>query len=162
MMTEECNPYQDMELRDDYIPEELFAEFIDKMPQVCVEIIVESEDGILIAKRNDNPTTWFWPGGRLFKGEKLPEAAHRIAQEELNIEIEIKDQYGPYEHFWEDCPVAGSPSRHTVNIVFHTTPATESFNIDIDDQHSDYRFISEGESDLHEYVRLYIEENDLL
>lgn len=161
-MTGQYNPYQDMELRDDYISEELFAEFIERMPQVCVELIVESEDGILLAKRNGDPPIWFWPGSRLFKGEKLPEAAHRIAQEELGIEIDIKDQYGPYEHFWENSPVTGSPSRHTVNTVFHTIPANESFSIDIDDQHSDYRFISEVESDLHEYVRLYIEENELL
>jgi colanic acid biosynthesis protein WcaH len=161
-MTDQYDPYQEMDVRDEYISEDVFAEFVDKMPQVCVEIILESEDGILIAKRNGDPPIWFWPGSRLFKGESLTEAAHRIAEEELGIEVEITDQYGPYEHFWEDSPIAGSPSRHTVNIVFHTIPANKSFSVNIDDQHSDYRFISEIEPDLHEYVRLYIEENNLL
>jgi hypothetical protein len=47
-MTEPYDPYQEMVVRDEYISEDVFAEFIEKMPQVCVEIIVESEDGILM------------------------------------------------------------------------------------------------------------------
>jgi hypothetical protein len=58
-MTDQYDPYQEMEVRDEYIYEDVFPEFVDKMPQVCVEIILESEDGILIAKQNGNPPIWF-------------------------------------------------------------------------------------------------------
>ncbi len=46
--------------------------------------------------------------------------------------------------------------------MFHVTPASDNYEITLDEQHSDYRFVADVESDLHEYVRLYIEDNDLL
>jgi colanic acid biosynthesis protein WcaH len=159
-MSDSFEPYENMELYDEFIPAELFSEFIARMPQVCVDLVLETTDGILLAKREIDPPIWFWPGSRLYKGEQLDEAAHRIAGEELGIEITIHDQYGPYAHFWEDSAVDGSPSRHTVNPVFHVTPATPEYEIVLDDQHSDYRLITDVEADLHEYVRLYLNDID--
>jgi colanic acid biosynthesis protein WcaH len=161
-MTDSFEPYHNMDVHDELITEDLFSEFIARMPQICVDLILETDSGILIAKREVDPPVWFWPGGRLYKGERLEEAAHRIAQEELNIEIRIHDQYGPYTHFWENSAVKGSPSRHTVNPVYHVTPAEQEYEINLDEQHSEYRFLTQMESDLHEYVRLYLEDNDLL
>lgn len=151
-----------MDVHDEYVPEELFSQFTSRMPQVCVDLIVESEEGILIAKRDIEPAVWFWPGSRLYKGEELNDAAHRIAMEELGIEVRIKDEYGPYAHFWEDSSVEGSPSRHTVNPVFHVEPAHADYGISLDEQHSDHRFLTEVEDGLHEYVRLYLDDNNLL
>jgi colanic acid biosynthesis protein WcaH len=92
----------------------------------------------------------------------LTQAAHRIAGEELGIDINIVDQYGPYAHFWENSSIEGSPSRHTVNPVFHVIPTGDEYNIELDEQHSEYRFITETDPHLHEYVRLYLEDNSLL
>lgn len=161
-MSDAFEPYDAMAIDDEWVPEELFSEFIARMPQICVDLIVETEEGILLAKRDIHPPVWFWPGSRLYKGERLREAAHRIADEELGIEVDIVDQYGPYAHFWADRSVQGSPSRHTVNPVFHVEPADEDYEITLDEQHSEYRYLTELESDLHEYVRRYIEDNDLL
>lgn len=155
-------PYDEMPVHDEFVPEELFAKFIDHMPEVCVDLILETEQGILLAKRTNDPQVWFWPGSRLYKGETFDAAAHRIAAEELGIEVDIQAQYGPYAHFWEESAIEGSPSRHTVIVAFHVTPAADEFEITLDDQHSDYRFLTEIEPDLHEYVRLYLEDNDLL
>lgn len=155
-------PYDEMEIHDELIPEELFSEFISRMPQICVELVVETDDGILLTKRDIEPQVWFWPGSRLCKGEQLRDAAHRIAREELGIAIDIRDQFGPYTHFWEHSPVSGSPSRHTVNSVYHVTPANETYEITLDEQHSGYRFLTEIEPDLHEYVQLYLRDNNLL
>ena len=151
-----------MDVHDAHIPEELFSQFTARMPQVCVELIVESKEGILVAKRDIEPSVWFWPGGRLYKGEELDDAAHRIADEELGIEVRITDRYGPYAHLWEESATEGSPSRHTVNTVFHVEPVREEYDITLDDQHTDYRFLTAVEDDLHEYVRLYLTDNDLL
>jgi colanic acid biosynthesis protein WcaH len=151
-----------MEIYDDYIPEELFAEFVSQMPQICVEIVFESKRGILLAKRDIEPAIWFWPSSRLYKGEELDDAAHRIAREELGVEVHIIDQYGPYAHFWETSSVEGSPSRHTVNSVFHVEPVHGNYEITLDEQHSEYQYLTDVEDDLHEYVRLYLEDNDLL
>lgn len=155
-------PFTDMDVEDGYIPEELFEEFLARMPQVCVELIVETDDGILLAKRENYPEVWFWPGGRVYKGELLREAAHRIATEELGLSVRIIDRYGPYEHFWEQGNTPGSPTRHTVNIVFHVTPELDTYEISLDDQHAAHRFITENDPGFHEYVQLYLEDNNLV
>lgn len=153
-----------MEIHDECVPEDLFAEFTVRMPEVCVEVILEAHDGVLLAKRANEPAKgeWFWPGGRLYKGEELDDAARRIAREELGIEVKIEDRLGIYGHFWETSAVAEGPSRHTVNVVFRVAPAREDFEIELDEQHDAYRFLSELEPGLHEYVTRYIEENRLL
>jgi hypothetical protein len=46
-------------------------------------------------------------------------------------------------------------------VVFRVSPVESDFEVELDDQHEAYRFLSEMEGDLHEYVRRYIEENDL-
>lgn len=161
-MTAPFEPYDEMPVHDEFVSEELFSDFLTHMPQVCVEVILETAEGILIAKRDIDPPVWFWPGSRLYKGERLEDAAHRVGQEELGIDIQIQDRYGPYAHFWEESSVRDSPSRHTVNIVFHAAPANQDYEIELDDQHSAYRFLTEIEPDLHEYVRLYLDDNNLL
>jgi colanic acid biosynthesis protein WcaH len=161
-MSDGIESNSEMELYDEFISEELFFQFINKMPQLCVDLIVETDQGILLTKREIEPLVWFWPGSRLYKGETLTEAAHRIAEEELGIDINIVDQYGPYAHFWENSSIEGSPSRHTVNPVFHVIPTGDEYNIELDEQHSEYRFITETDPQLHEYVRLYLEDNSLL
>jgi colanic acid biosynthesis protein WcaH len=160
-MTNSVDPYE-MEIHDEFVPEELFSEFLATMPQVCVELIVETNEGILLAKREIDPDIWFWPGSRVYKSEELEAAAHRVADEELGIDVRIDDQYGPYTHFWNSSPADGAPSRHTVNTVYHVTPSTESYEIELDNQHSASRFLTTIEPDLHEYVQLYLHDNDLL
>lgn len=160
-MSDRVAPHE-MAVDDEWIPEELFSAFVSRMPQVCVDVILETDEGLLLAKRDIHPPVWFWPGSRLYKGEALRDAAVRVAREELGVEVRIEDRYGPYAHFWADSSVRGSPSRHTVNPVFHVVPAHETYEITLDDQHSDYRFLTEVEDDLHEYVRRYVEDNDLL
>jgi colanic acid biosynthesis protein WcaH len=154
----------DMEIHDEFVPEDLFAEFTDRMPQVCVEVVLDTDEGVLLARRTNKPTKgeWFWPGGRLYKGEELEAAAHRVAREELGIEVEIVERLGVYAHFWETSAVVGEVSRHTVNIVFRARPADPEFEIELDEQHDAYRFLSEPESGLHEYVQRYVEDNGLL
>jgi colanic acid biosynthesis protein WcaH len=161
-VTDSPEPYTEMEIHDERIPEAEFAAVIDHMPQVCVDIVLETDEGFLIAKRDIEPRVWFWPGSRLYKGERLEDAAHRIAREELGIAVRIVDQYGPYAHFWSESSIAGSPSRHTVNPVFHVEPESADFEIDLDEQHSEYRFLDELDPDLHEYVQLYLTDNDLV
>jgi hypothetical protein len=46
--------------------------------------------------------------------------------------------------------------------VFRVTPADPEFEIELDEQHEAYRLLSELEGGLHEYVRRYVEDNDLL
>lgn len=145
-----------MEVHDDHVPTERYAAFVEEMPQVCVEVFVEMDDGVLLTKRTNEPAEgeWFWPGSRLYKGEELEAAAHRVAREELGIEVELHGRLGIYAHFWETS--AEGPSRHTVNVVYRATPTDPGAEVALDDQHSAHRLVDGSEPGLHEYVEAYL------
>jgi ADP-ribose pyrophosphatase YjhB (NUDIX family) len=101
------------------------------------------------------PTTgeWFWPGDRLYRGERLDDAAHRIAREELGLEVELRGRLGVDEHVWETS--AEGPSRHTVTVAYRARPQGDATPT-LGDQYGDYRYVDAAEPDLHEYVRQYL------
>lgn len=147
-----------MKVHDEHVPDDLFAEFTARMPEACVEVVLDHDGGVLVAKRTNEPAKgeWFWPGSRLYKGEELDDAARRVAREELGIEVEIKELLGVYSHFWETSALPGSPTRHTVNVVYRVGACDPEFEIDLDEQHSEYRFLTGAESGLHPYVERYL------
>jgi len=67
---------------------------------------------------------------------------------------------GVYSHFWDTARPEGADSRHTVNIVFHAQSCDPDAEIELDDQHSAYRFIAGDEDGLHEYVQQYLADYD--
>lgn len=152
-----------MDVRDEHIPVETFGTCTELLPQVCVELFVEHDDGVVVTKRTNDPAKgeWFWPGSRLYKGERLTAAAHRVASQELGIAIEIKAQLGVYSHFWETSSLPGSPTRHTVNVVYRVRPTATEIDVQLDDQHSDWRLLTEREADLHQYVHRYIDDSGI-
>ena len=147
-----------MQVRDEPIPTADYATCQRYLPEACVELFLEADDGVLLARRTNEPAAgeWFWPGARLFKGERLADAATRIGREELGIEVKLTGRLGVYAHFWETSAIDGVDSRHTVNVVFRAVPASEPAEIELDDQHDGYRFVSGPEPGLHEYVRRYL------
>jgi colanic acid biosynthesis protein WcaH len=151
-----------METNDSHIPEERFREFLEQMPQTCVEVVVRTDDGVLLCDRATKPEEWFWPGSRLYKGEELDAAAHRVAREELGIDVTLSERLGVHSHFWGPEQTDSGVSRHTVNIVYLAEPASESPDIELDDQHTGYRFVTAVDSEFHEYVREYLTEYDLV
>lgn len=152
-----------MKVHDERIPEKLYGKFLSRLPQVSVELFLEHEGRVLLAKRSNRPAKgeWFWPGSRVYKGEELREAAHRVAREELGIEVDIKRLLGVYSHFWNETEIRGVDSIHTVNVVYRVHPAEDVANISLDEQHDGYRWVSEIEPGFHKYVKLYLEESGL-
>ena len=152
-----------MDVNDERIPDELFAAFLDTMPQVSVEAVLEHDESVLLVRRTNEPAKgeWFWPGGRLYKGERLVDAARRVAREELGVEVAVDERVGVYSHLWDATSVAGADSRHTVNVVYRVHERDPGADIVLDDQHDDYRFVTAPADDCHEYVQRYFAELDL-
>jgi len=152
-----------MDVHDEWIPEETFAECLDRLPQVCVEVVVTHDGGVLLARRTNPPAEgeWFWPGGRLYKGERLAAAARRVAREELGLAVELDGRLGVEEHFWETAAPDSADSRHTVNVVYEASPV-DGLDVTLDDQHDDWRLLRAPDPELHEYVRGYVAAYDLL
>jgi len=81
----------------------------------------------LLTRRQNEPAKgeWFWPGSRLYKGERLDDAAVRVAGEELGLDtVDIK-RLGVSEHFWESTgSKPATPSRSSIGS--HPTTARQS------------------------------------
>ena len=94
-----------------------FKYVFEKVPRLCVDFIVESEDGFLLSLRDINPGKGMWhiPGGTVGKNEPLSEAVKRIAKKETGLTVEIVKQLGVVEYPHES---QGEWERHTVSIVF--------------------------------------------
>ena len=152
-----------MDVHDERVPAERYADFLARMPEACVDVVVEHDGRVLLARRENEPAQgeWFWPGSRLFKGETLEAAVHRVAREELGIEVVIEEQLGATAHFWDTSEQSGDVSRHTVTVVYRVTPVEDDPSLSTDDQHSEVRWLAEPVPDLHEYVRRYLDEYDL-
>jgi colanic acid biosynthesis protein WcaH len=112
---------------------------------------------VLLVERTNRPAKgeWFVPGGRVHKGERLVEAVHRVAREELGVEVGIEERLGAYEHLYDDADVTGAGGKHYLaNGFLVRTDATE---FDLDDQHGTARLFETFPDDLHPYVRAYLE-----
>ena len=69
-----------MDVHDESVPEETFGACVDALPQTCVEVLLERDGAVLVARRTNEPakSEWFWPGGRLYNDR------HEYAQQYLD------------------------------------------------------------------------------
>lgn len=51
-----------MEVDDGHIPDDVFEGYLERWPQVCVELVLQTDDGILLCNRGVKPKLWFGPG----------------------------------------------------------------------------------------------------
>jgi colanic acid biosynthesis protein WcaH len=151
-----------MDVADEFIPEETFATCLNNIPQPCVDLVVEYDGGILLTRRQNEPAKgeWFWPGSRLYKGERLGDAAVRVAREELGLDPVTVERLGVSEHFWEASAIKVVETRHTIPIVYRVVPEGDQ-SIALDSQHDDYRVVSEPPENANRYVVEYFERFDI-
>lgn len=153
-----------MEVDDERIPDDLFASFLRRMPQVSVELVLERDGSVLLVRRTNEPAKgeWFWPGSRLYKGERLRDGARRLAREELDTDVDLCCRVGVYGHRWESGNLPDVETAHTVNVVYHAHLPERMDTIELDDQHRAYRFVDTIDPDFHDYVKRYIQDTDCL
>lgn len=139
------------------IPDADWRTIVGSVPLVSVDLVVEIGDGILLGKRRNEPAkdTWFVPGATVFKDEPRREAVHRVADEELGVEVSIVEELGTFEHFYDAAAVAGVDSKHYLATAYHVHPTTEEFVPD--DQHSALEVFTSPPADAHPYVTPYFD-----
>lgn len=81
-------------------------------PFLTVDIIIETEGGIILIERRNPPYGWALPGGFVDYGESLESAAIREAREETGMELEKIRQFHAYSDPGRD------PRHHTATVVF--------------------------------------------
>ena len=75
-----------------FLPEDLYGKLVRDCVVFCVDIVLvrKTNDGrkeCLLVKRSSEPVkgVWWWPGGRMLKGETLFDAAERKARQETGL-----------------------------------------------------------------------------
>src|SRR3989338_837363 len=97
--------------------EEEFVSIYSKVPRLCVDLVIQTPQGIVFGLRNLEAwhNMWHLPGGTLFHGEKVKDAVKRIAQNELGISVTESKFIGYIEYIKDD----NKPTyRHAVSIVY--------------------------------------------
>lgn len=98
------------------ISTELFNKIYQHVPRACAEIIVDTSQGVILTKRLIPPCIGMWhiPGGTVRLGEKLEDAAIRIAEEELGVQIYVENMAGIIEYIGS----CGNSPGHAIGIIF--------------------------------------------
>ncbi|MGK7872323.1 MAG: NUDIX domain-containing protein [Xenococcaceae cyanobacterium] len=88
-------------------------------PVPTVDIIIELVDQphrpIVLIERQNPPYGWAIPGGFVDYDESVEAAAWREAQEEVNLQVELIEQFHVYSDPNRD------PRQHTLSVVFIAT-----------------------------------------
>ena len=119
------------------IPTEEYKEIVKILPILCVDLIVRRGDMFLLVKRRNEPLAgeWWVPGGRLFRGESVYDAAKRILREEVGI-TEFHDfnaQGGIYQEVFDK---GACGPIHTVSVICEVF--TDSDKVVLDEQSDDF------------------------
>ena len=138
---------------DKHIPQELYNEIIRNVPIACVDVVIIHSTEALLVKRKDPPANgkWWVPGGRVFKGELMSEAAKRKCSEEVGLDCRIGPIIHTAETIFGDGP-CGIPV-HSINACFLAYPEY-GYDPILDGHHKDYFWISsiKDKRNLHPYV----------
>lgn len=147
----------------DLIPSSLYSEIHRTMPIVCVDVVLYTDKQVLMIKRKREPANneyWF-PGGRLLKGECLKEAAHRIVKSETGLSLRDPILLGHGETRFERDPFGHGAGTHTINFIFVSrVGAMNLMAVTLDDNHSEAVFLDLDEichpsNGFHSYLRKF-------
>jgi colanic acid biosynthesis protein WcaH len=125
-----------------------FTQVVRLTPLVSIDLVVRNAAGeMLVGWRRNRPArdTWFVPGGRIGKDERIAAAFTRLAQDELNAALRIEDArfLGVFEHLYGD-NFAGEPGFGTHYVVLaYAVQAAADLALP-EAQHSRYRWISDA------------------
>lgn len=114
------------------------------MPMVCVDCLVVNNRGeFLLVKRENEPLMgeYWMPGGRVYKGERLADAVHRKMREEIGVDVDIVENVGFFEEFFEKTRENAVGGVHSISFVYLVKP--KSYDIRLDTQSSEWGWFKE-------------------
>ncbi|MDB5823127.1 MAG: GDP-mannose mannosyl hydrolase, partial [Herminiimonas sp.] len=125
------------------LDKERFRSVIETTPLVAIDLVVRNKRGeVLLGRRRNRPAqnSWFVPGGRIFKNERLADALKRISETEIGTVIKVGQLLGVFDHFFDD-NVFGieSMSTHYVALVYQCE-IDSNVNITPDEQNEELKW----------------------
>lgn len=139
------------------ISPELYKKIHAAMPIPCIDAVICHENKVLLCIRTNKPAQglWWFPGGRVLKGELLIDAVKRKVQEETGLEASDIKMLGTEETLFPDGPF-GEPT-HTINVVFRVNLSIPQDATIADGQHVKMCWFTDLPKDLHPYIQKYAE-----
>jgi colanic acid biosynthesis protein WcaH len=147
-----------------HLPVETFRTVVASTPLVSIDLLVRDGQGrYLVGQRRNPPArdSWFVPGGRIRKNERLAVALRRLCEEELGSGTRLGPAvfHGAYEHFY-DTNFAADANASTHYVVLAYEMALEAATAELPDaQHGAYRWMMPAElladPEVHAYTKAY-------
>jgi len=141
------------------IPEKTYKKIHSLIPVPCVDVLITDGRGnFLLAKRKNNPEKgkWFFPGGRVLRGEKIKDTALRKLKQEARLKGKIVELLGVYDFFSKEGYFKNIPT-HTIAIVF-LVKVSGGQRIILDQQNSESAWFNKINPKWHPYVKKFLKE----
>ena len=146
------------------IKSELYKEILENMPIPTIDVLIfnNSLEKTLLFLRENQPIKgeYYSIGGRLEKGESLLDGAINNFLDETGIKINEKNLYpiGTINEIFEETPFGKNGGIHSVNYFF-AIKVNGDLRIKLDNQHSEHKWFSVGDENLHPYMKEKIKKN---
>jgi colanic acid biosynthesis protein WcaH len=138
-------------------------------PLVSIDLVLRNDaQKVLLGLRTNEPAkgTYFVPGGRIWKDERLEDAFGRILKTETGLTLPFSDArfLGVYEHLYETNRF-GQPGYGTHYVVLgYEINVGQISQVDGDTQHSHYVWFNEDEivraENVHENTKAYFKNDE--
>jgi len=132
------------------IPSSLYELIVDVLPIASVEAIISKDDSLLFLRRKNSPVKgqWWFPGGRVRKGETLAEALYREVKEETGLEVIESELVNVYSRIFD--------KRHDITIAYLCK--CKGDKIVLNDEHSEYKYFKSLPNSSHPYLAQIIDD----
>ena len=137
---------------DGLIPSSLYDQIVKSMPISSVEAIIVKNGLLLLLRRKNNPAKgqWWFPGGRIRKGESLEEALCREVKEETGLDVTACKLVNVYSRLF--------PERHDITIVFLCKCSGDK--VTLNEEHTEHKFFKDIPRDIHPYILQAIQDSN--
>jgi len=139
-----------------------FLRIVDATPLVSIDLIIRNEHGaVLLGKRLNRPAkdSWFVPGGRILKNERVQEAIARISNCEIGFAVSNAKLLGVFDHLYEDNFLGATGINTHYVVLGFAAQMPSGASVTPDDQHSELRWWRVEElllnAEVHENTKAY-------
>jgi colanic acid biosynthesis protein WcaH len=144
------------------LPDSTFREVVKNTPLVAIDLVItDPSEAILMGWRENEPAkgTWFVPGGRIRKDEKIADAFDRIIRTETGLVRSLAESRfgGVYEHLYSTNCFADAGFGTHYCVLAYLIRLSERPHIMIDSQHSKVEWLTLSSAGIHPYSRAYFE-----
>lgn len=136
----------------------LYRKIYAAVPLPCVDLVVRDSRGwFLLVRRKNQPEKgkWWFPGGRLLRGERLAEAALRKLREETGLKGRAIRLMGVHEYFASPGSFPGT-NAHNIALVFLVRVKGIAPGAFLDSQSEDFRWWRSPAKNFDPYVKTYL------